>query len=177
MESKRSRFTGVSWYKAGEKWEAYIRFEGKQRSLGYFHDENAAAHAYDAFAIRHGVNRPLNFPHEPAAEKHQYVSTPRNFFSQNSILIKLYYDASGIFFFPRTQVPASEARDERFRGGARRAVQRIDPDPVADPALPPPRYDRRGRAGGRRHGVLAVAADAEGRCHSQRRDCHSNCRD
>ena len=69
---RRSRFTGVSWYKAGSKWEAYIRFQGKQKSLGYFFDEHEAARAYDTFAIENSVNRPLNFPDAPSAARHTY---------------------------------------------------------------------------------------------------------
>ena len=74
---RRSRFTGVSWYKAGAKWEAYIRFQGKQKSLGYFFDENEAARAYDKFAIDNNVNRPLNFPNDPASASHNYVPKRR----------------------------------------------------------------------------------------------------
>jgi hypothetical protein len=69
---RRSRFTGVSWYKAGSKWEAYIRFQGKQKSLGYYFDEHEAARAYDTFAIENSVNRPLNFPDAPTATRHAY---------------------------------------------------------------------------------------------------------
>lgn len=45
-----SKFKGVSWYKAGEKWRAYINKDGRQISLGYFEDEKQAARAYDEAA-------------------------------------------------------------------------------------------------------------------------------
>lgn len=61
-----SRFKGVHWYKAGEKWSAYCyTTAGRQRHLGYFTDEIEAARAYDAFAHReHGEFARLNFPNE-----------------------------------------------------------------------------------------------------------------
>jgi len=45
-----SRFRGVCWNKCHGKWEAKIKIDGKNIFLGYFADEIAAAHAYDAAA-------------------------------------------------------------------------------------------------------------------------------
>ena len=47
-----SAFVGVSWHKQAERWLAYIRHSGMQHSLGYFHDEQEAARAYDTAARR-----------------------------------------------------------------------------------------------------------------------------
>jgi hypothetical protein len=53
---KSSRYKGVSWFKPGpgkgrQRWKAQIRIKGRTVSLGYFHDEEAAARAYDAAAV------------------------------------------------------------------------------------------------------------------------------
>ena len=45
------------------RWEARIYEAGKQRFLGYFLEEVAAAEAYDARAVHlHGQNAKVNFP-------------------------------------------------------------------------------------------------------------------
>lgn len=36
QSNNTSGYPGISWYKAGNKWEAYIRINGKKRRLGYF---------------------------------------------------------------------------------------------------------------------------------------------
>lgn len=41
-------------------WRASITVKGQAHNLGYFHDEEEAARAYDAQA--HGLGRHLNFP-------------------------------------------------------------------------------------------------------------------
>ena len=49
---KSSHYKGVSWHKHSQKWYAYIQAAGKMRGLGYFHDQQEAARAYDAEAIK-----------------------------------------------------------------------------------------------------------------------------
>lgn len=58
-----SRFKGVCWDKSREMWVAYIKYEKVSRSLGRFHDELAAAQAYDEAAVQFfGEHARLNFP-------------------------------------------------------------------------------------------------------------------
>ena len=65
-----SRYVGVSWFKPQRRWRAEIRHEGRNQSLGYFAEEEAAARAFDEAARRlrgdraHGSGRRLNFPTE-----------------------------------------------------------------------------------------------------------------
>jgi hypothetical protein len=60
----------VSWYKRGNKWAASIRYDGKNRNLGYFEEEQEAARAYDrATRAQHAekaqrYRMQLNFPTE-----------------------------------------------------------------------------------------------------------------
>ena len=42
-----SKYVGVCWFKQTKKWEANITIDGKQKSLGYYHDEKEAARIYD----------------------------------------------------------------------------------------------------------------------------------
>lgn len=58
-----SPFKGVCWDKVNEKWVAQIVVNGNRRKIGRFHDELAAAQAYDeaAFAAW-GEHAYLNFP-------------------------------------------------------------------------------------------------------------------
>lgn len=57
-----SKFKGVSRNKRRSVWCAHIVANGKQHYLGAFHDEVAAAHAYDSAAILHfGEFSLLNF--------------------------------------------------------------------------------------------------------------------
>jgi hypothetical protein len=61
-DGKRSKYRGVHWYKSSSKWVAQIYQAGKQRSLGYFYDEEEAARAYDRAAMEHhGDKAMLNF--------------------------------------------------------------------------------------------------------------------
>jgi hypothetical protein len=48
-----SIFKGVVWYKRHSKWNAQILVDGKRKHLGYYHDEEEAARAYDRAAIQH----------------------------------------------------------------------------------------------------------------------------
>jgi hypothetical protein len=58
-----SRFKGVTWSAADEKWKACITANHVQHHLGYFCDEEEAARAYDKAARSlHGEFARLNFP-------------------------------------------------------------------------------------------------------------------
>lgn len=58
-----SAYKGVSWCSSRDCWQVAIKAEGKARFIGRFHDEMAAALAYDAAAIEaHGEFARLNFP-------------------------------------------------------------------------------------------------------------------
>jgi hypothetical protein len=58
-----SRFKGVFWETWTKAWRAVIRVDGKNRSLGRFRDEIAAALAYDDAARQwFGEHARLNFP-------------------------------------------------------------------------------------------------------------------
>ncbi len=58
-----SMFKGVCFYKRDDKWQAYIRLDGKRHHLGYFSNEISAAEAYDAKAKElFGEFAYLNFP-------------------------------------------------------------------------------------------------------------------
>ncbi|RKY08249.1 MAG: hypothetical protein DRP65_09355 [Planctomycetota bacterium] len=61
---KTSRFRGVTWNKACNKWRAQINRQNDRRYLGDFDSEYDAACAYDAAVVRHdftAVNFPQNF--------------------------------------------------------------------------------------------------------------------
>lgn len=47
---RSSRFKGVSFDRERDRWAAYIKVDGRKRSLGRFLNEEAAARAYDAAA-------------------------------------------------------------------------------------------------------------------------------
>lgn len=60
-----SGYAGVSWRTDKLKFEAYINFQGKRTRLGYFHNKEDAARAYDVAAVKHyGESAKLNFPKE-----------------------------------------------------------------------------------------------------------------
>lgn len=48
-----SKFRGVSWHKAAEKWRAQIKVLGDKKHLGSFKSRTEAAAAYDAAAIEY----------------------------------------------------------------------------------------------------------------------------
>ena len=57
-----SRYVGVQFDGRRRKWRSSIRVAGSTVSLGFFDDEEEAAHAYDARAGELG--KPVNFPTE-----------------------------------------------------------------------------------------------------------------
>ena len=58
-----SVFKGVSWAKPNNMWRAYIHVGNRQQHIGFFHDEQDAAHAYDAAAkLYFGEFARLNYP-------------------------------------------------------------------------------------------------------------------
>ena len=60
-----SKYRGVCWHKANEKWLVRIKVAGRSTTLGLFADEAKAAQAYDRAArARHGKKARLNFPKE-----------------------------------------------------------------------------------------------------------------
>ena len=60
--TQSSNFTGVVWRKDKGKWRAYIDPpNGKQKHLGYFLNEKAAARKYDDISEYYGRGR-INFP-------------------------------------------------------------------------------------------------------------------
>ena len=65
-----SKYRGVSWKKQGKTWQVRIRVDGKDKHIGYFANEIAAARAYDASAIANKLNKPLNFSGDAAAKGH-----------------------------------------------------------------------------------------------------------
>jgi hypothetical protein len=59
-----SNYIGVSYNKAKKKFDAKIRFAGKQIHIGRFLLEEDAARARDAFVVAHNLTRELNFPED-----------------------------------------------------------------------------------------------------------------
>jgi hypothetical protein len=62
-----SRYKGVTktTIKGWTAWQVKIRTKGKRLTVGYFHNEEDAARAYDRAAVQHhGEFARLNFPHE-----------------------------------------------------------------------------------------------------------------
>lgn len=58
-----SKYKGVSWSKTEKKWQVRITCKRRKISIGYFHDEKAAARAYDRRAKQlFGDYAALNFP-------------------------------------------------------------------------------------------------------------------
>ena len=55
-----SKFHGVSWHKAANKWRAYVTISSKGYHLGLFKDEREAATMYNLAILRMGISAPLN---------------------------------------------------------------------------------------------------------------------
>ncbi len=57
-----SKYKGVNWSKSRKKWRARIQVNGKRIDIGLFHEETAAAQAYDIMARElHGEFAHYNF--------------------------------------------------------------------------------------------------------------------
>ena len=57
-----SAFKGVRWHKKEKRWMVEITIDGKQKHIGCFVDEELAARAYDAAAVKyHGDFAWVNF--------------------------------------------------------------------------------------------------------------------
>ena len=68
--NNRSGHRGVCWHKRRSKWQAQIRFGGKQLHLGLFDNLNDAAAARKAAEIKyHGKFRPGYDTDQPATEE------------------------------------------------------------------------------------------------------------
>lgn len=65
-KANTSGVTGVSWYKAGNKWCAWIWHEAKRVWLGYFDDFDDAVAARKAAEIKYGFHPNHGKPREPA---------------------------------------------------------------------------------------------------------------
>ena len=59
--NKTSSYTGVSFKKSSNKWEASISINKQRIFLGGFENEIDAAKKYDEFVITNNLNRKLNF--------------------------------------------------------------------------------------------------------------------
>jgi hypothetical protein len=67
QKGRSSKFKGVCWHKHEQKWYSRIQDHGRQRSLGLFTNERAAAQARDEAArALHGEHAFLNLPPRPS---------------------------------------------------------------------------------------------------------------
>jgi hypothetical protein len=73
----KSRFVGVCWNKRAKKWEVRATDKGKQKHIGSYVDETAAARAFDAYVIAKKINTDLNFPSAPGAAGHRTTKKGR----------------------------------------------------------------------------------------------------
>jgi hypothetical protein len=62
-KNSRSKYKGVTWHKAQNKWQVQICYNGKHKTIAYFQNEIDAAKAYDEAAKKyHKDFAVLNFP-------------------------------------------------------------------------------------------------------------------
>jgi hypothetical protein len=74
-----SRFKGVGYCKARDKYQAHIQCKGRLHCLGFFIEETDAARAYDRAAVElFGEFARLNFPEEWPPERRQEVYAQRD---------------------------------------------------------------------------------------------------
>ena len=73
----KSRFVGVSWNKREKKWRVGVSVKGKNKHLGLYDDETAAARAFDAYVIANKINTDLNFPSALGAAGHRTTKKGR----------------------------------------------------------------------------------------------------
>lgn len=53
LKKKKSKYQGVNWYSALNKWRAHIKVDKRDVHLGYFDDEEVAGGVYaEAFKMR-----------------------------------------------------------------------------------------------------------------------------
>lgn len=60
--NKTSKYKGVGFHKGNKKFRAFITFEGKSKTIGYFKTEEEGARAYNDFILSHSLEEytPLN---------------------------------------------------------------------------------------------------------------------
>ena len=59
--SDSSQYRGATWFKRDSKWRAQIKVGDRNRHLGYFDSEEAAARAYDQYIVANHLDRQTNF--------------------------------------------------------------------------------------------------------------------
>ena len=86
-----SRFTGVTWHKQDERWQAAIKIDGRSIHLGHFEDETEAARKYDELARVYGrsTNFQLSSRHGHSADI--FRTTSQIFKEQTEMLLSERY--------------------------------------------------------------------------------------
>ena len=75
IESKKTKYVGVSWNKRTQRWIANIKINGKSKHLGYFDSDYDAAMKYDEEARQHGKS--VNVPIHPSDDQAEKQKKPR----------------------------------------------------------------------------------------------------